>query len=180
MFLKNKKEQLKSKIDELYNTIKKNGGDIGDKTSKDEKYPNEINNRNPFDGTKHIDTYEDFCNKQIKESFKYPSKLSDYYSIDNDRNDLQTKIDLNDDTWIRGNEDDKIRPFFNNHPDKKDRYSMNPTTIGKWIKTPDGKEGLIINVKNHTIEVDIINDENKHEIKIYDLKKVLKHLNKKS
>ena len=74
------RKSTKDKMQKLYNTIKKNGGDIGDKTSKNEKYPNEINNRNPFDGTKHIDTYEDFCNKQIKESFKYPSKLSDYYT----------------------------------------------------------------------------------------------------
>lgn len=52
-----------------------------------------------------IDTYEDFVENQINETFKYPSKLDNYYTVDNDRSDLQTKIDLNDDTWIKGNEE---------------------------------------------------------------------------
>lgn len=172
------RKSSKDKMDKLYDIIKKDGGDIGDKTAKGEHYSNEISNHNPFDGRK-IDTYEDFVENQINETFKYPSKLDNYYTVDNDRSDLQTKIDLNDDTWIKGNEEDKLRPFFNNHPDKKDRYSINPSTIGKWINTPDG-EGLIVNIKAHTIEVDIINKKNKHEIKIYDLNKLMKFLSKKS
>jgi hypothetical protein len=40
--------------------IKRQGGDIGDKISKDEnKFPNMVYNRNPFDKNVKVDTYED-------------------------------------------------------------------------------------------------------------------------
>jgi hypothetical protein len=40
--------------------IKRQGGDIGDKISKDEnKFPNMVYNRNPFDSKVKVDTYED-------------------------------------------------------------------------------------------------------------------------
>jgi len=40
--------------------IKRQGGDIGDKISKDEnKFPNMVYNRNPFDDNVKVDTYED-------------------------------------------------------------------------------------------------------------------------
>lgn len=41
--------------------VKRQGGDIGDKISKDEnKFPNMVYNRNPFDSDVKIDTYEDY------------------------------------------------------------------------------------------------------------------------
>jgi len=67
--------------------------------------------------------------------------------------------------------------MFNNHPNKADRYPIDILTIGKTIKI-DGVEGVINSIKNQVLVLDIINKENEHEYKEYDLAKVLKKFKK--
>lgn len=167
------RDESKKRWQKLYKDIQKQGGDIGDKVRKDQKTkedkePNCYYMNNPWDGKRHVDTYESFC---LKESIKATS-LEDMY-----KNKDVNGIDLNDDSWIKGTKEDKERPMFNNHPDKVDRYPME-IGINKFI-TIDGVTGQINSIKNKVIILDIINDENKHEYKEYNLATVLKKLKNK-
>lgn len=168
------RKDSKKRMERLYKEIKKSGGDIGEKVSKSQKrkedgMPNAYYINNPFDGKRHIDTFENFC---LKESRHHDNtSLEDMYTtIDG------SGIDEGDYRWVKGNEDDKLRPMFNNHPDHPDK-SSDMLRVGKYIEI-DGVVGQIHSIRNKKILIDIINKENKHEIKEYDLIKVLKKINK--
>lgn len=166
------RSSTKERMQKLYNEIKKSGGDIGDKVSKSEKYkqnemPNAFHIDNPFGSGRHIDTYENYCLKESRGSVK---SLEDMYTSPNGEG-----IDINDDRWIKGTDDDKLRPMFNNHPDIKDRYPADILRVGKFIKIGN-KDAQILSLKNNIVLVDIINDENEHEVTEISIKKLLKQM----
>jgi len=158
----NKKDikKIKKELDELKDEIKEYKKENGE----DDKY-NELITKKEF-----------LCNRldkiegKIKESRGSINSLEDMYTNPDGRG-----IDISDDNWIKGTDDDKLRPMFNNHPNIKDRYPIDILRIGKDITIGEQK-GKIISIKNRVVEVDIINDKNKHEIKKYDLIKLLKDL----
>lgn len=166
------RKESKKKMDRLYKEIKKAGGDIGEKVAKSQQrketnMPNAYYINNPFDGKRHIDTFESFCLKESR-YYKSPS-LEDMYSNVNGMG-----IDETDYRWIKGSKEDNLRPMFNNHPDEEDK-SLDILRVGKFIEL-DGVVGQIHSIKNKKLIVDIINKDNKHEMKEYDLIKVLKKL----
>lgn len=166
------RNDTKKRMEKLYSEIKKSGGDIGEKVNKSEKHkegdiPNAFHIDNPFGSGRHIDTFESYC---LKESRGSDNSLEDMYTSVNGHG-----IDLTDDRWIKGTDEDKLRPMFNNHPNIKDRYPMDILRIGKFI-TIDKTTGQILSIKNGIVEVDVINDEYKHEIIKYDIVKLLKKM----
>lgn len=169
------RKESKKRWQKLYNEIKKQGGDIGEKVSKSEKtketnMPNAYYINNPWDGKRYIDTYESFCLKESRGTSN-PS-LEDMYTTKDG-----SGIDETDYRWVKGTEDDHLRPMFNNHPDEINK-TMDILRIGKFI-TIDGVTGQIQSIKNKIIVLDVINNDNEHELKEYDLVKVLKKLKSK-
>lgn len=166
------RKESKKKMDKLYKEIKKAGGDIGEKVAKSQQrketsMPNAYYINNPFDGKRYIDTFESFC---LKESRYYQSpSLEDMYStVDG------ASIDETDYRWVKGTKEDKLKPMFNNHPNQIDK-SLDVLRVGKFIEI-DGVVGQIHSIKNKILVVDVINKDNKHEMKEYDLIKVLKKI----
>lgn len=271
------RKDTKKRMENLYKTIKKSGGDIGEKVrksekSKEDKMPNSFYMDNPFGSNRKIDTWENFMKTDahidtpasrsrdpkskpemfytfsdfskydtIKESIlsetekgeefldelnnelqelglteKQSENLIDNISNDvieewiydyiyndlriddvankvrakmkaNESKDLEDmyfwkdkeKIDLTDDQWVKGTEEDKLRPMFKNLPNKKDRHPYDILRSGKFIEV-DGITGQIINVKNKVVTLDVIDKEtHKHKTITYDLVKLIKKMKNK-
>ena len=158
----------KKRWQKLYNIIKNQGGDIGEKVARSQKtketsMPNAYYINNPWDGQRHVDTYESF---QLKESrgTNNPS-LEDMYTNRNIK-----PFDQDNDDWIKGTKEDKQRPMFINLPDLKHRKTYDVLRSGRFIEI-DGVVGQIVNLKGQVLTVDIVNKLNKHEYVEYDLKK---------
>lgn len=122
----NAKQQKK-----LYNEIKKAGGDIGEKVAKSSKTKeNKLSNvyymNNPWDGARHIDTYESFQTQSKENTILEKSNLEDFYTWIGSDGDKGTGIELNDDSWVKGTKEDLKRPMFKNLPSNKDRKANNP------------------------------------------------------
>jgi len=97
------------------------------------------------------------------------TKLEDFYMWKD-----RKIIDLNDDSWVKGTKEDFLRPMFKNLPDHKDRFPYDILRSGKFLETKDGKiVGQIDTLKGKVIVLDIINDENKHEYKEFNLVKLV-------
>ena len=161
------RSESKKRWQKLYNNVKKQGGDIGEKVAKSEQtkqtsIPNAYYINNPWDGKRHIDTYESFC---LKESKKQEKSLEDMYTTLDGNG-----IDDTDFNWIKGDKEDKKRPMFNNHSDIIDNNALR---IGTFIEI-DGVIGQIKSIKDKKVTIDIINNENEHELKVYELSKILK------
>ena len=121
----------------------------------------------------HISTYESWAS-----AFKdvhNPTRLEDFYMwLDRD------KIDLNDDSWVRGTEEDFVRPMFKNLPNHKDRFPYDVLRDGKFLETKDGKIVAQINkLKGKVIVLDIIDEDNKHQYVEFDLVKIVKKIKDK-
>lgn len=166
------RKSTKERMQKLYNEIKKDGGDIGEKVSKSQKHkesemPNAFHIDNPFGSGRHIDTYENYCLKESRGSIK---SLEDMYTSPNGEG-----IDITDDRWVKGTDEDKLRPMFNNHPNIKDRYPVDILRVGKFI-TIGKQTAQILSLKNNVVLVDVINDENEHEVKEISVVKLLKQM----
>ena len=169
------RSSTKERMQKLYNEIKKSGGDIGEKVSKSEKHkqtdmPNAFHIDNPFGSGRHIDTYESYCLKESRGTTGTNKSLEDMYTTRDGHG-----IDISDDGWVKGTDEDKLRPMFNNHPDIKDRYPADILRVGKFI-TIDKKSAQILSLKNNVVLLDIINDENEHETKEMSVVKLLKQM----
>ena len=169
------RKSTKEKMDKLYKEIKKQGGDIGERVSKSEKtkesdIPNAYHINNPFDGKRKIDTFESFC---LRESHCGNTSLEDMYTHKDGEG-----IDITDMSWIRGTDEDKLRPMFNNHPNINDIKPIDILRIGKFVEF-EGKLVQILDIKNKIIFIDIINKDGYHETKEYDLVKFLKKIKTK-
>jgi len=165
----------KKRMEKLYSEIEKAGGDIGEKVSKGEKHkqsdmPNAFHIDNPFGSGRHIDTFESYCLRESRGTKGNTKSLEDMYVTKDGPG-----IDISDDNWIKGTDEDKLRPMFNNHPDIKDRYPADILRVGKFV-TIDKKTAQILSLKNNVVLLDIINDENEHEIKEMSVTKLLKQM----
>lgn len=172
------RDDTKKRMQKLYNTIKKAGGDIGEKVSKSEKSrENKMANvyymNNPFDGVRTIDTYEGFCDKKVNEDRHYEKSLEDMYTSTDGKGKVGPGINTTDDRWIKGTPEDKLRPMFNNHPDIKDRLSADILRVGKIINIGD-VAGRINSIKNGIVEIDVMGENDKHEIIEYKIADLLK------
>ena len=117
-----------------------------------------------------IATYESW--KGAFKGMDNPTRLEDFYKwLDRD------KIDLNDDSWVRGTEEDFLRPMFKNLPNHKDRFPYDVLRDGRFLETKDGKIVAQINkLKGKVIILDIIDEDDKHKYVEYDLVKILKKI----
>lgn len=180
------RDKSKKQMKDLHKLMKKSGGDIGEKVrkcekSKENKMPNSIYIDNPFGSTRKIETFEDFS-KSTKKQFEgkveektISTSLEDFYMWKD-----REKIDLNDDSWIKGTKEDFERPMFKNLPNQKDRFPYDILRSGNFIETKDGKIiGQINKIKGKSILLDVINDENKHELKEFDIVKLVKKIKDK-
>lgn len=188
------RSETKKQMENLYKNIKKSGGDIGEKVRKTEKtkednLPNTQYMDNPFGSKRKLDTWENFSKNDahIKSKTNENIKSFDEFII-NEEKDLKGMytwkdeygINLTDDSWVKGTEEDKLRPMFKNLPNIKDRYPYDVLRSGKFIETKDGKIiGQIDTIKNQILTLDVIDNENKHQTIEYDLVKLLKKLKNK-
>jgi hypothetical protein len=112
--------------------------------------------------------------------FPQPNKLNNlkhFHEITYDGDTTQDG-DLNDDSWVKGTEEDKLRPMFKNLPDNTIRPNYDVLRTGKSF-TMDGIQGIIVGIKNGELLLDVVNkDTDKHETIKYDMKKVIKELKK--
>lgn len=86
--------------------------------------------------------------------------------------------DIDDDSWVKGTDEDKLRPMFKNLPDSTIRPSYDVLRAGEWISIL-GVEGMIIGIKNGKLLVDVVTkDSNKHEVVKLNLLDVVKEFKK--
>ena len=128
---------------------------------------------NKQENKKVISTFESW--KGAFKGMNNPTRLEDFYMwLDRD------KIDLNDDSWVRGTKEDFERPMFKNLPDHKDRYPYDVLRSGKFLETKDGKiVGQIDVLKGKVVVLDIIDENNEHQYIEYDVVKLVKKLKDK-
>jgi membrane-associated HD superfamily phosphohydrolase len=168
------RDKSRKQFQDIHKQMNKSGGDIGEKVrksekTKEDKLPNSYYMDNPFGSNRKIETYEDFSKSMKKQ---YESKLEDFYKVVDGE-----KIDLNDDSWVKGTDDDFLRPMFKNLPEQKDRFPHDINRSGKFIETKDGKViGQINNIKGKVIIIDIIDKDDKHQYIEYDMKKLIKKI----
>lgn len=108
--------------------------------------------------------------------YKPLKNLKHFHEISYD-GDTTKKSNINDDSWIKGTEDDFKRPMFKNLPDTTIRPSYDILRTGKII-TLFGRECRIIGIKNGELTVDVMGKNNEHEIVKYDTNDVMRELNK--
>ena len=120
-----------------------------------------------------IQTYESYTS--AFKDMNNPTRLEDFYMwLDRD------KIDLNDDSWVRGTKEDFERPMFKNLPNHKDRFPYDVLRDGRFLETKDGKIVAQINkLKGNVIVLDIIDEDDKHQYVEYDLVKMIKKIEDK-
>jgi len=128
---------------------------------------------------------EEKINESKKSTKKEPfiptkklKNLKSFYEICDKDGNATEKSDVNDDSWIKGSKEDKLRPMFVNLPDSTIRPSYDVLRTGKMIAI-FGKEGRIVGIKNGQLYISVMNDEtNKHETIKYDMEDVVKELKK--
>jgi len=102
------------------------------------------------------------------------TKFNDYINESKKENHLPIDKWVQDlDPHINGTLDDKIKPMFSNLPNRTIRPSYDPLKAGQFVEI-NGITGQIIGMKNDKILVDVINDDNEHDIKEFDIKDVIK------
>ncbi|MFA5586225.1 MAG: hypothetical protein WDA02_06720 [Saccharofermentanales bacterium] len=80
--------------------------------------------------------------------------------------------------FLNESNNDNIKPMFNNLPNKYIRTPYDILRSGKNIEI-DGITGQIIGLKGNMVLLDIIDkNTNKHDVKEYDIKTILKKLKK--
>jgi hypothetical protein len=118
--------------------------------------------------------------KTTKDNFIPPFKklknLKHFYEIAYD-GDSTEKSNINDDSWIKGKEEDFIRPMFKNLPDTSIRPNYDPLRSGKMI-TLFGKDCRVVGIKNGELTVHVMGKDDKYGTEKYDMKDVMKELKK--
>lgn len=127
--------------------------------------------------------------RRINESKKekiIPSKklknLKNFYDIHMEDEYQPNRISkksygIDDDTWIKGNKEDLLRPMFKNLPDAKIRSPYDSLRAGKWINV-DGINYRINSLDKNKVIVDVFGDDNKHKTVEYNINDFLKKINK--
>jgi len=142
------------------------------KATKGTKKPKKEKGVKYLTGAK-IQTYESYTS--AFKDVNNPTRLEDFYMW-KDRD----SIDLNDDSWVRGTEEDFIRPMFKNLPNHKDRFPYDVLRDGRFLETKDGKIVAQINkLKGKVIVLDVIDEDNKHQYIEFDLVKIIKKIEDK-
>jgi len=115
-----------------------------------------------------------------KVSTKTSTKVSTKTSTKTPKKEEKVVLGIND--WIQtldsdviGNCCDKTKPMFVNRPNITNRSSYDVLRTGKFIEF-EGYTGQIIGIKGNQIELDIIDENNKHVSKTFPLNQVLKAL----
>jgi hypothetical protein len=192
------RDSNKKQFMNLKKEIDKSGGDIGDMVANGEHYPedkspNVMFLHNPFSDSKTVDTWEKFSKGEafvkskasIENEKRRGGKVKTFNEYTNTSSITENAYDP---TFYRINKlkeytdellpGDKDRAFFNNLPDEDLRKGYDILRAGKFITF--GKiTGQIIRLVDDTLYLDIINSDNVHEIKGYDVKEVLKKLKNK-
>jgi hypothetical protein len=110
------------------------------------------------------------------EPFRKLKNLKHFHELSYD-GDTTKKSNVNDDSWVKGTKEDLVRPMFKNLPDTTIRPSYDVLRTGS-IVTLFGRDCRVEGIKNGELTVSVMGKDDKHETQKYDMKDVLKEIQK--